>query len=78
MGKGLLGVSPHHTERQLLSGVALAGLLAVVFSCEDAKATLVCVCVCVCVCWALQAVLACRGVQVWLKKTSHRSLRPRP
>lgn len=41
MGKGLLGVSPYHTERQLLSGVALAGLLAVVFSCEDAKATLV-------------------------------------
>jgi 26S proteasome regulatory subunit N1 len=41
MGKGLLGLSPYHTERQLLSGVALAGLLAVVFSCEDTKATLV-------------------------------------
>ncbi|KIY92567.1 hypothetical protein MNEG_15396 [Monoraphidium neglectum] len=40
MGKGLLGLSPYHTERQLLSGVALAGLLAVVFSCEDAKQTL--------------------------------------
>ncbi|KAI8473352.1 MAG: 26S proteasome regulatory complex [Monoraphidium minutum] len=40
MGKGLLGLSPFHTERQLLSGVALAGLLAVVFSCEDAKQTL--------------------------------------
>lgn len=39
MGKGLLGLSPYHTERQLLSGVALAGLLAVVFSCEDAKQT---------------------------------------
>ena len=41
MGKGLMGLSPYHTERQLLSGVALAGLLAVVFSCEDAKATVV-------------------------------------
>jgi hypothetical protein len=41
MGKGLLGLSPYHTERQLLSGVALAGLLAVLFSCEDVKSTVV-------------------------------------
>jgi len=40
MGKGLVGLSPYHTERQLLSGVALAGLLAVLYACQDLKATL--------------------------------------
>ena len=40
MGKGLLSVSPYHTERQLLSGVALSGVLTVVFSCLEMKATL--------------------------------------
>ncbi|KAG1670671.1 hypothetical protein FOA52_010946 [Chlamydomonas sp. UWO 241] len=40
MGKGLMTLSPYHTERQLLSGVALAGVLSVVFSALDMKATL--------------------------------------
>lgn len=41
MGKGLMGLSPYHTEHQLMSGVGLAGLLAVIFSCEDTKSTVV-------------------------------------
>ncbi|EFJ39963.1 26S proteasome regulatory complex [Volvox carteri f. nagariensis] len=40
MGKGLLTINPYHTDRQLCSGVSLAGVLAVLFSCLDLKATL--------------------------------------
>mmetsp|Transcript_31070 Transcript_31070/g.68978 ORF Transcript_31070/g.68978 Transcript_31070/m.68978 type:complete len:901 (-) Transcript_31070:581-3283(-) len=40
MGKGLLTVNPYHTDRQLLSGIALAGNLAVLYSCLDMKATI--------------------------------------
>ncbi|GIL54030.1 hypothetical protein Vafri_9585 [Volvox africanus] len=40
MGKGLLTINPYHTDRQLCSGVSLAGVLAVVFSCLDLKATI--------------------------------------
>ncbi|MEW5318423.1 MAG: hypothetical protein WDW38_009646 [Sanguina aurantia] len=40
MGKGLLTLSPYHTDRQLMSGVALSGLLTVLFSALDMKATL--------------------------------------
>lgn len=39
MGKGLIGLSPYHTDKQLLSGVALAGILAVLTACQDLKAT---------------------------------------
>uniref|UniRef100_A0A383WPA2 26S proteasome non-ATPase regulatory subunit 2 homolog n=1 Tax=Tetradesmus obliquus TaxID=3088 RepID=A0A383WPA2_TETOB len=40
MGKGLIGLSPIHTDKQLLSGVALSGLLAVLTACQDLKATI--------------------------------------
>jgi 26S proteasome regulatory subunit N1 len=40
MGKGLMTLSPYHTERQLLSGVSLAGVLAVAFSSLEMQATL--------------------------------------
>ncbi|GLC40481.1 hypothetical protein PLESTB_000708900 [Pleodorina starrii] len=40
MGKGLLTINPYHTDRQLCSGVALAGVLSVLFSCLDLKATI--------------------------------------
>ena len=40
MGKGLMSISPYHTERQLLSSVALSGVLTVVFSSLEMKATL--------------------------------------
>lgn len=40
MGKGLIGLSPYHTDKQLLSGVALAGILAVLTASQDLKATL--------------------------------------
>eukprot|EP00891_Asterochloris_glomerata_P006079 jgi/Astpho2/6079/e_gw1.00084.7.1_t len=40
MGKGLLTLNPYHTDGQLLSGVALAGILAVLHSCLDLGATL--------------------------------------
>lgn len=40
MGKGLMTIQPYHTERQLLSGVALSGILMVIFSCLDMKATI--------------------------------------
>ncbi|CAD7696710.1 unnamed protein product [Ostreobium quekettii] len=40
MGKGLISVSPYHTDRQLLSGVSLAGLLCVLYACFDIKETL--------------------------------------
>lgn len=39
-GKGLLSLSPYHSDRQLLSGVALAGLLAVTTAAEDVRSTL--------------------------------------
>jgi 26S proteasome regulatory subunit N1 len=39
-GKGLLSLSPYHADRQLLSSVALAGLLAVTTAAEDVRATL--------------------------------------
>lgn len=40
MGKGLMTLSPTHTDKQLLSGVGLAGLLSVLYSCLDMKATI--------------------------------------
>uniref|UniRef100_A0A7S0WJK1 26S proteasome non-ATPase regulatory subunit 2 homolog n=1 Tax=Chlamydomonas leiostraca TaxID=1034604 RepID=A0A7S0WJK1_9CHLO len=40
MGKGLLGLNPYHTDRQLLSGMALSGLLAVLVAGLDIKATI--------------------------------------
>lgn len=40
MGKGLLTINPYHTDRQLLSGVALSGILSVLVSGMDMKATL--------------------------------------
>ncbi|KAF6261976.1 26S proteasome regulatory complex [Scenedesmus sp. NREL 46B-D3] len=40
MGKGLIGLTPYHTDKQLLSGVALSGLLAVLTACQDLKATI--------------------------------------
>lgn len=38
MGKGLLTLNPHHSDR-LLSPTAVAGLLATMFCCLDMKAT---------------------------------------
>ncbi|GAB4816037.1 hypothetical protein N2152v2_003083 [Parachlorella kessleri] len=40
MGKGLLTLSPYHSDHVLLSGSALAGILLVLFACLDAKSTL--------------------------------------
>lgn len=40
MGKGLITVTPYHTDRQLLSGVALAGVLCVLYACLDIKETI--------------------------------------
>lgn len=40
MGKGLISITPYHTDKQLLSGIALAGILGVLYSCQDLKATL--------------------------------------
>ncbi|DBB00701.1 TPA: hypothetical protein ACH3X3_002371 [Trebouxia sp. C0006] len=40
MGKGLFTLNPYHTDNQLASGVALAGILAVLHSCLDLKATI--------------------------------------
>eukprot|EP00798_Chlamydomonas_sp_ICE-L_P009842 gene9842-7728_t len=40
MGKGLMTIAPYHTEGQLLSGMALAGNLTVLFACMDMKATI--------------------------------------
>lgn len=37
MGKGLMTLSPHHSERFLLSPTALAGLVTVTFACLDMK-----------------------------------------
>lgn len=40
MGKGLISLTPYHTDRQLLSGMALSGLLSVLVSGLDLKETL--------------------------------------
>jgi len=40
MGKGTLTLSPYHSDRMLISPVALAGLLAVMHSCLDFKTTI--------------------------------------
>ncbi|KAG2494897.1 hypothetical protein HYH03_006832 [Edaphochlamys debaryana] len=40
MGKGLMTLNPYHTDRQLCSGVALAGVLSVLVPCLDLKATI--------------------------------------
>lgn len=40
MGKGLMSISPLHSDRLLLNGPAFGGLLSVVFSCFDMKSTL--------------------------------------
>ncbi|GFH09753.1 26S proteasome non-ATPase regulatory subunit 2 homolog [Haematococcus lacustris] len=40
MGKGLISISPYHTDRQLLSGMALSGVLAVLWSGLDIKTQL--------------------------------------
>lgn len=37
LGKGTLTLCPYHSDRQLLSQVALAGLLATTVSCLDVK-----------------------------------------
>eukprot|EP00127_Corallochytrium_limacisporum_P007277 Clim_evm18s246 gene=Clim_evmTU18s246 len=37
MGKGTMSISPYHTDRQLLSPVALAGLLVPIVSCLESK-----------------------------------------
>ncbi|KAK4052584.1 proteasome regulatory particle base subunit [Microbotryomycetes sp. JL221] len=38
MGKGTIGINPFHTDRSLMSPVAVAGLLATIMSFTDAKA----------------------------------------
>ncbi|KAK4046358.1 proteasome regulatory particle base subunit [Microbotryomycetes sp. JL201] len=38
MGKGTIGINPFHTDRSLMSPVAVAGLLSTIFSFTDAKA----------------------------------------
>merc|ERR1712232_997843 len=40
MGKGLMTISPFHSDRMLLNGPALGGLLVVIHSCLDLKSTL--------------------------------------
>ena len=49
LGKGTLTLCPYHSDRQLLSQVAVAGLLTVLVSFLDvknSKLTRVCECVC--------------------------------
>jgi len=41
MGKGLMSLSPYHTDRQLLSSVALSGLVSVLYCALDVKTTIV-------------------------------------
>lgn len=41
MGKGLLGLSPLHSDKFLFSNVSLAGLLTVIYTCTDLKTFLV-------------------------------------
>merc|ERR1711871_1756263 len=40
MGKGLIGLNPFHSDRLLLSGVGMGGILAVLHACLDMKNTL--------------------------------------
>ena len=40
MGKGLLTLNPFHSDRMLMSGPALGGLLVLIHSCLDLKNTL--------------------------------------
>jgi len=40
MGKGLVTMNPYHSDRVLMSGVTMGGLLAVVHACLDMKNTL--------------------------------------
>ena len=40
MGKGLIGVNPYHSDGLLMNGPAVGGILAVIYSCLDLKATL--------------------------------------
>ena len=40
MGKGLIGLSPFHSDRLLVSGAGMAGLLTVLHACLDFKRTL--------------------------------------
>jgi len=40
MGKGLIGINPWHSDGLLMNGPAVGGILAVIYSCIDMKATL--------------------------------------
>ncbi|KAF5840093.1 26S proteasome regulatory subunit RPN1 [Dunaliella salina] len=40
MSKGLVSINPFHTDRQLMSGMGLSGILAVLFSGLDMRATI--------------------------------------
>lgn len=40
MGKGLMTINPYHTDRQLMSHIALSGLLCVITACLDLKETI--------------------------------------
>jgi len=40
MGKGLIGLSPFHSDRLLLSGVGMAGILTVLHACMDMNKTI--------------------------------------
>lgn len=38
MGKGTIGINPFHTDRSIMSPVAVAGLLSTIIAFTDAKA----------------------------------------
>lgn len=40
MGKGLIGLTPFHSDRLLMSGAGVAGILTVLHACLDIKATI--------------------------------------
>ena len=40
LGKGLLSISPFHSDGLLMNGPSFGGLMAVIFSCLDMKSTL--------------------------------------
>lgn len=40
MGKGLIGLNPYHSDRLLLSGVGMAGILTVIHACLDMNRTI--------------------------------------
>ena len=40
MGKGLMTINPYHTDRQLLSSIALSGILCVLTACLDLRETI--------------------------------------